>query len=140
MHYFIKYFIIRTKQISICSSRNYREALKILCPAAYCFQKYGKYRTEASRNDPYCREYGTVRSILDNEVYIGTTVNGKSFKTSKKLQGLKKNLKRQISDLQSLTDILRVYEDKVKGEITPKQFKFLLSQYTFEKQIKKSSR
>lgn len=57
---------------------------KILCPAAYHFQKYGKYRTNASHNDPYYWEYGTVRSILDNEVYIGTTVNGKSFKPSYK--------------------------------------------------------
>ncbi len=57
---------------------------KVLSPSAYDFQTLGSYGTAESKEDPYYWDIGTLTYMLDNEVYIGTTVNGLRYKPSYK--------------------------------------------------------
>ena len=57
---------------------------KVLSPSAYDFKTLGSYGTAESKEDPYYWDIGTLTYMLDNEVYIGTTVNGLRYKPSYK--------------------------------------------------------
>lgn len=68
---------------------------KILKPSMYSYEKTGKYGAATDVTDPYGWNDRTVAGILDNEVYIGNTINPKQqqfhIRTSTKYKDLKKN-------------------------------------------------
>lgn len=61
---------------------------QILKPSMYSFQKYGKYGVVTDTDEPYNWRDRTVAGILDNEVYLGHTINCRttivSFKDKRK--------------------------------------------------------
>ena len=57
---------------------------KILKPSAYSYQKSGKYGCVTDTEDIYGWSDRTVAGILDNEVYLGHTINCKSTVASYK--------------------------------------------------------
>ncbi len=57
---------------------------KILKPSAYSYQKSGKYGCVTDTEDIYGWSDRTVAGILDNEVYLGHTINCKSAVASYK--------------------------------------------------------
>ena len=63
---------------------------KILKPSMYSYEKTGKYGAATDVTDPYGWNDRTVAGILDNEVYIGNTINLKettvSYKNKHKIQ------------------------------------------------------
>lgn len=67
---------------SMCSKcigpSNIAKALKekkILKPTLYRFQKEGKYGTHTDIENPYNWDWHTIANILDNEIYLGHTIN-----------------------------------------------------------------
>ena len=48
---------------------------KILKPTFYRFQKEGRYGTHTDTDNPYKWNERTIADILDNEIYIGNTIN-----------------------------------------------------------------
>ena len=55
---------------------------QILTPEAYEYRKTGKYASNSAINYPYHWSGSFVAKILSNKVYIGTVVNGKTYKPS----------------------------------------------------------
>ena len=62
----------------------------ILAPSVYVFQRTGKRNGQPDLSRPYHWAQTTVRTMLANQVYVGDTVN---FKTYSKSNKLKKRLK-----------------------------------------------
>ncbi len=67
---------------SMCSKcigpSNIAKALKekkIFKPTLYRFQKEGKYGTHTDIENPYNWDWHTIANILDNEIYLGHTIN-----------------------------------------------------------------
>ncbi len=63
---------------------------KILKPSMYGYEKTGKYGASTDVTEPYAWNDRTVAGILDNEVYIGNTINLKgttiSYKNKQRIQ------------------------------------------------------
>ena len=55
---------------------------KILKPSMYSYEKTGKYGAATDITDPYGWNDRTVAGVLDNEVYIGNTINLKETTVS----------------------------------------------------------
>ncbi len=60
------------------------EKRKILTPGAYLYQKTGRYKTENRVNFPYSWDKSCIIHILDNRVYTGCVVSGKTKRLSYK--------------------------------------------------------
>lgn len=63
---------------------------QILCPAAYVYQKYGTTHTGLNLDAPYHWSGDTIRVMLENEVYLGNTINmrysTKSYKDKRRIE------------------------------------------------------
>ncbi len=57
---------------------------KIMTPGAYLYHKTGKYKTENRINFPYAWDKSCVIHILENRVYTGCVVSGKTKRKSYK--------------------------------------------------------
>ncbi len=53
---------------------------RILSPSAYDNKRLGRQISETAASDPYYWDYSTLKDMLDNEAYIGTTIMGTSRK------------------------------------------------------------
>ncbi len=60
------------------------ELRKILTPGAYLYQKTGKYKTENRVKHPYAWDKSCIIHILENRVYTGCVVSGKTRRKSYK--------------------------------------------------------
>ena len=68
---------------------------KIMSPSAYAYYKYGRKENGLKLNNPYLWSDVTLRGMLVNEVYIGTTAN---YKTTTKSNKLKKQIHNDRKD------------------------------------------
>ena len=63
---------------------------QVLCPAMYAYQRFGTTHMGLDLDKPYNWEQSTVASMLENELYIGNTVNmkysTKSYKDKRKVE------------------------------------------------------
>ena len=63
---------------------------QILCPVAYVYQKYGTTHTGLNLDAPYHWSGDTIRVMLENEVYLGNTINmrysTKSYKDKRRIE------------------------------------------------------
>ena len=63
---------------------------QILCPTAYMYRKYGITHTKLDLGEPYHWSGDTIRVILENEVYLGNTINmrysTKSYKDKRRIE------------------------------------------------------
>lgn len=63
---------------------------KILCPTAYAYQKYGVTHTGLDMDTPYGWSDSSIASMLENELYLGNTINlkysTKSYKDKRKVK------------------------------------------------------
>ncbi len=63
---------------------------QILCPAVYVYRKYGTAHTGLNLDAPYRWSGDTIRTMLENEVYLGNTVNmrysTKSYKDKRRIE------------------------------------------------------
>ncbi len=66
------------------------QAEQILCPTAYVYYKYGITHTGLNLDEPYRWSGDTIRTILENEVYLGNTINmrysTKSYKDKRRIE------------------------------------------------------
>ena len=66
------------------------QAEQILCPAAYVYRKYGITHTGLNLDEPYRWSGDTIRAILENETYLGNTINmkytTKSYKDKRRIE------------------------------------------------------
>ena len=61
--------------IGPCNIAKTLQEKKILKPTFYRFQKEGRYGTHTDTDNPYKWNERTIADILDNEIYIGNTIN-----------------------------------------------------------------
>ena len=63
---------------------------KVLCPAMYAYQHFGDRHMGLIMDEPYNWAQSTVARILENELYIGNTINmrfsSKSYKDKRKIE------------------------------------------------------
>lgn len=63
---------------------------KVLCPAMYAYQRFGDRHMGLILDEPYNWVQSTVARILENELYIGNTINmrfsSKSYKDKRKIE------------------------------------------------------
>lgn len=63
---------------------------KVLCPAMYAYQRFGYRHMGLILDEPYNWVQSTVARILENELYIGNTINmrfsSKSYKDKRKIE------------------------------------------------------
>ena len=63
---------------------------KILCPSVYAYRKYGTAYTGLNLDEPYHWSGDTIREMLENEVYLGNTINmkysTKSYKDKRRIE------------------------------------------------------
>ena len=73
-------------------ARKLREE-QILCPTTYAYQKFGINHTALNTEKPYHWTSSTVASMLENELYLGNTINmrfsTKSYKDKRKVEHTK---------------------------------------------------
>lgn len=69
---------------------------KILAPSVYIFQRTEKRIGQPNFNRPYHWAQTTVRKMLSNQVYVGDTVNFKTYSKSNKLKKRLKNAPENI--------------------------------------------
>lgn len=66
------------------------KAEKVLCPAVYTYRKFGSGHTCLDLSQPYNWSDSTIANILENETYLGNTVNmkftTKSYKDKRYMQ------------------------------------------------------
>ena len=66
------------------------KAEKVLCPAVYTYRKFGSGHTCLDLSQPYNWSDSTIANILENETYLGNTVNmkftTKSYKDKRYVQ------------------------------------------------------
>ena len=74
---------------------NRLEQDKIMSPSIYSYYKYGRKSSGLKLDEPYLWSDVTLRGILINEVYIGTTA---SYKTTSKSNKLKKSIHNKRED------------------------------------------
>ena len=104
---------------------------KILKPTFYRFQKEGKYGTRTDTESPYAWNARTIADMLDNEIYLGHTINCRtriaSFKDKRKIDVPKKeqlrfeNTHEAIIDHETWDIVQKVREGRIRqtrmGEI-----------------------
>ena len=104
---------------------------KILKPTFYRFQKEGRYGTHTDTDNPYKWNERTIADILDNEIYIGNTINCQtriaSFKDKRTIKVPKEeqlrfeNTHEAIIDQETWDIVRKVREGRVRrtriGEI-----------------------
>ena len=90
---------------------------KILKPSAYSYQKSGKYGCVTDTEDIYGWSDRTVAGILDNEVYLGHTINCKSTVASYKD---KRKIHRPESEWLRFENTHEAIVDEVTWEIVRK--------------------
>lgn len=104
---------------------------KILKPTFYRFQKEGRYGTHTDTDNPYKWNERTIADILDNEIYIGNTINCQtriaSFKDKRTIKVPKEeqlrfeNTHEAIIDKETWDIVRKVREGRVRrtriGEI-----------------------
>ena len=104
---------------------------KILKPTFYRFQKEGKYGTRTDTENPYKWTSRTIADILDNEIYLGHTINCRtriaSFKDKRTIKVPKEeqlrfeNTHEAIIDQETWDIVRKVREGRVRqtrmGEI-----------------------
>jgi ribosomal protein L32 len=70
-------------------ARKLREE-QILCPATYAYQKFGIGHTSLNTEKPYHWSDSTIANMLENELYLGNTINmrfsTKSYKDKRKVE------------------------------------------------------
>lgn len=81
---------IGTRTIAVALERD-----KVMSPSVYNYYKYGRKTSGLKLNEPYLWSDVTLRGILVNEVYIGTTA---SYKTTSKSNKLKKQIHNRRED------------------------------------------
>ena len=63
---------------------------RVLCPSYYTYQKYGQSHAELDVEHPYNWSDSAIANLLENEVYLGNTVNmkysTKSYKDKRRLE------------------------------------------------------
>lgn len=63
---------------------------RVLCPSYYTYQKYGQSHAELDVQHPYNWSDSTIANLLENEVYLGNTINmkysSKSYKDKRRLE------------------------------------------------------
>lgn len=63
---------------------------KVLCPAMYAYERFGSRHMGLSLDKPYNWNSDTVASMLENELYIGNTINmkysTKSYKDKRRME------------------------------------------------------
>ena len=104
---------------------------KILKPTFFRFQKEGKYGTRTDTESPYAWNARTIADMLDNEIYLGHTINCRtriaSFKDKRKIDVPKKeqlrfeNTHEAIIDQETWDIVQKVREGRIRqtrmGEI-----------------------
>ena len=104
---------------------------KILKPTFYRFQKEGKYGTRTDTENPYKWTSRTIADILDNEIYLGHTINCRtriaSFKDKRTIKVPKEeqlrfeNTHEAIIDQETWDIVRKVREGRIRqtrmGEI-----------------------
>ena len=107
------------------------EERKILKPTFYRFQKEGKYGTHTDTENPYKWNERTIADILDNEIYLGHTINCRtriaSFKDKRTIKVPKEeqlrfeNTHEAIIDQETWDIVRKVREGRIRktrmGEI-----------------------
>ncbi len=82
---------------------------KILKPSIYSYEKNGKYGAVTDITDPYGWNGSSVADILDNEVYIGNTINLKgttiSYKNKQKIQRPEEEWIRVVGSHEAIVDM-----------------------------------
>ena len=70
-------------------ARKLREE-QILCPTTYAYQKFGINHTALNTEKPYHWTSSTIANMLENELYLGNTINmrfsTKSYKDKRKVE------------------------------------------------------
>ena len=70
-------------------ARKLREE-QILCPTTYAYQKFGISHTSLNTEKPYHWSDSTIANMLENELYLGNTINmrfsSKSYKDKRKVE------------------------------------------------------
>ena len=70
-------------------ARKLREE-QILCPTTYAYQKFGINHTSLNTEEPFHWTSSTVANMLENELYLGNTINmrfsTKSYKDKRKVE------------------------------------------------------
>ena len=68
-------FAMCAEGIGPCNIAKVLQENKILKPTFYRFQKEGKYGTRTDTENPYSWTSRTIADMLDNEIYLGHTIN-----------------------------------------------------------------
>ena len=92
---------------------------KIMSPSAYAYYKYGRKENGLKLNNPYLWSDVTLRGMLVNEVYIGTTAN---YKTTTKSNKLKKQIHNDRKDWLIFENTHEAIIDKSTFEMVQKWF------------------
>ena len=117
--------------IGPCNIAKVLQENKILKPTFYRFQKEGKYGTRTDTENPYSWTSRTIADMLDNEIYLGHTINCRtriaSFKDKRTIKVPKEeqlrfeNTHEPIIDQETWDIVRKVREGRIRqtrmGEI-----------------------
>ena len=63
---------------------------QVLCPTAYAYKTFGVAHSSLNLNDPYGWSDSTIANMLENEIYLGNTINlrysTRSYKDKRKVE------------------------------------------------------
>ena len=80
-------------------ARKLREE-QILCPTTYAYQKFGINHTALNTENPYHWTSSTIANMLENELYLGNTINmrfsTKSYKDKRHVEHPKEECREHI--------------------------------------------
>ena len=124
-------FAMCAEGIGPCNIAKALQEKKILKPTFYRFQKEGKYGTHTDPENPYKWNERTIADILDNEIYLGHTINCRtriaSFKDKRTIKVPKEeqlrfeNTHEAIIDQETWDIVRKVREGRIRktrmGEI-----------------------
>ncbi len=92
---------------------------QITSPSVYLFQRTGNRSNNPDLSRPYHWAQNTVRKMLSNQVYVGDTVN---FKTYSKSNKLKKRLKNSPENILIFKDTHEAIIDRKTFDLVQKHF------------------
>ena len=124
-------FAMCAEGIGPCNIAKVLQENKILKPTFYRFQKEGKYGTRTDTENPYSWTSRTIADMLDNEIYLGHTINCRtriaSFKDKRTIKVPKEeqlrfeNTHEPIIDQETWDIVRKVREGRIRqtrmGEI-----------------------
>lgn len=63
---------------------------QVLCPTTYTYKTFGVAYSSLNLNDPYGWSDSTIANMLENEIYLGNTINlrysARSYKDKRKIE------------------------------------------------------